>query len=162
MSKSIHDYDYNMGKFLCWDRYEEGENLSENEMYTVYALRTKIDNQTVEIEFQCDEKNNSKSNIRHWNIALTIGTKRKHFDKYHDNKEVCGKIGLQGLLFAKAAIQYFEEFLTHTEFSQYKNILYATWLDHRRRDAYAYGLKKLGFDFGVYNKKKVLLKEVII
>ena len=160
MALSINDYYYSLDEFYC-KKDIDPENIPEEEMYTMFVFKTKIEGQIVEVQIDCDERNNCPSRTRHWNIGLTIGTKRKHFEKYHDHKEVCGKIGLKGLLFAKAAIQYFEDYLKNTKYKNYKNILYATWLDNRRRDAYAYGLKKLGFNFGIYDKKKVLLKEVI-
>lgn len=160
MALSINDYDYSLDEFYCREGADP-ENIPEEEQYTMFIFKTKIEGQIVEVQIDCDERNNCPSRTRHWNIGLTIGTKRKHFEKYHDHKEVCGKIGLKGLLFAKAAIQYFEDYLKYTKYKNYKNILYVTWLDNRRRDAYAYGLKKLGFNFGIYDKKKVLLKEVI-
>ena len=160
MALSINDYDYSLDEFYCKEGMDP-EDTPEEEMYTMFVFKTKIEGQIVEVQIDCDERNNCPSRTRHWNIGLTIGTKRKHFEKYHDHKEVCGKIGLKGLLFAKAAIQYFEDYLKYTKYKNYKNILYVTWLDNRRRNAYAYGLKKLGFNFGIYDKKKVFLKEII-
>lgn len=160
MALSLNDYNYSLDQFYC-RKNTDPEDIPEEEQYIRFIFKTKIEGQIVEVIIDSDERSNCLSNTRHWNIGLTIGTKRKHFEKYHNHQEVCGKIGLKGLLFAKAAIQYFENYLGYSQYKKYRNILYVTWLDNRRRDAYAYGLKKLGFNFGVYDKKKVLLKEVM-
>lgn len=151
MSKSINDYEYSYCHWDCWPS-DEPEPDNYLDCFPVHIFRTKIDGQTVEVEFASDEINRHQG-VRHWNIGLTIGTKRKKFSNYHQRKDVSGKIGIKGLLFAKAAIQHFEQYYIGKD-----NALYAHWLDNRRRDVYAYGLKKMGFEFRQHNGHKVLYK----
>lgn len=150
----INNYDYKITKWDSWVTDTEPQTLDD--YFPLYSYTTKIDGQTVEVEFESFEPYTHRG-IRHWNIGLTIGSKRKNFSSYHQKKETTGKIGIQGLLFAKAAIQHFEE----NWCEKGEDAIYAHWLDNRRRNVYEFGLKKLGFDYKMFNGKKVLYKEII-
>jgi hypothetical protein len=124
-----------------------------------YAKR-KFNGQTVLVKFQSFEFNSSVQ----WNIVLSIYSKRKHDGKNHEQLKHTGKIGLDGLLFARKAIIAFEEFLK-TEFSHVveinKFVIYCGWLDNKRRDIYHRGLTDLGFSYGLIDNKKVLMKTIL-
>ena len=148
----ISDFEYS-----C-DRYETWNEKCPELFYEEYIYSTNIDGQFVEVYFQCEEPVTHLNNF-HWNIGLVIGTKVKKKEEYFAKEMVTGKIGLKGLLFAKAAIENFEKLLSVRK-CNHKHYLYCSWLDNRRRNVYAYGLQKIGFNYGVFNKKKCLIKQV--
>ena len=146
----ISDYDNKVEWYKCFKTGKE-ESLYDECKYITY-----IGEQFVEVVFQCDEIDNTSKKIRHWNIGLTIADDEELIEYYHKNKMITGKIGVCGLLFAKAAIKAFEEVLTsNEEYISYNHCLYCEWLDKRRKKVYCYGLKKIGFDLGFhyYNRK---------
>lgn len=97
----------------------------------------------------------------YWSIGLTIGDFEDdyHCKKYHEQKLITGRIGVTGLLFAKAVIQHFEKQLSYL-YPNHKNIIYCQWTDNRRRKAYAYALKKMGYKYGIRKFGLCLWKEV--
>ena len=146
----INDYDYKV-EWYKWFKTGKEKILYDECKYITY-----IGGQFVEVVFQCDEHDNTNKKLKHWNIGLTIADDKELIEYYQKNKMITGKIGVRGLLFAKAAIKAFEEFLTNNkEYTRYNHCLYCDWLDKRRKKVYCYGLKKMGFnlDFHWYNGK---------
>jgi hypothetical protein len=71
-----------------------------------------------------------------------------------------GKDGLKGLIWAKQKIKEFESFIKEKH-DNIPTIIYCRWDDNRRRNVYAYGLKDLGYKFGMIFNKKALFKIII-
>lgn len=109
--------------------------------------------QTIRIEFQ-EEWSKSKF---HYNIYLVTSHKRKQADR--TVLKQTGKDGLKGLLWAKKKVIEFEEFIKE-EKAGTPVIIYCFWEDNRRRNAYAKGLKDIGYNFNHLFGMKVLSKTI--
>lgn len=83
----------------------------------------------------------------HYSIFFTIANKRKDIE--NTDFQITGKDGLLGLLWARDKVAEFETYIQECiSFDKTKkHILYCTWTDNRRRKAYEWGLKKLGFSY---------------
>lgn len=93
-----------------------------------------------------------------FHISLHVYKKRK--DKAFDFMKNTGKDGLATLLFARKAIVAFESFVEEKTY-HYKDIFIVVgWEDNRRRNVYERGLKSLGFEFGMLDNKKHLIKKI--
>jgi len=71
-----------------------------------------------------------------------------------------GKDGLGGLIWARNKVKEFEEFIKQ-ENPDIPKVIICTWNDNRRRNAYAYGLKKIGYKFDMVFGCKALCKKII-
>lgn len=117
--------------------------------------------QTAKIEFQGDYTKNKY----YFNVYLVVMDKRK--SESDTTLRCTGKDGLQCLIWAKRKIIEFEEFireeLSGCTAERCKNdpiVIRVHWEDNRRRNAYEYGLKKLGYKFDMIFGKKVLCKTI--
>lgn len=144
------DYGFYMGKGID----------KKDRIHTYFRYSLFYKNQYAIIDIDCDTPDNSSSKTKWWTIALTIADdyKEETLEKCHKNKLITGKMGITGLLFAKAAIQDFEQKVCK-QFPNNKNILYCEWLDRRRRRVYRYALKKLGYKYGLRQFRPCLWKE---
>lgn len=123
--------------------------------YNNYYDQVVLDSgQTIKIEFQEDWSNNRY----YYNIYLVTMNKRKLENNTY--LKSTGKDGLKGLLWAKRKIKEFEEFIKEEHANTPKTI-YCRWDDNRRRNIYAYGLKDLGYKYGMVLNKKALYKNII-
>lgn len=109
--------------------------------------------QTALIEFFEDR---GKDRI-YYGIHFVVFSKRKHI-AYTDLK-ITGKDGLKALIWAKRKIEEFEDFITKEKLGMPITI-YCQWTDSRRRDAYHYGLSKIGFRYGRIDEFKALIKRI--
>ena len=50
------------------------------------------------------------------------------------------------------------QFFAHGSYSDYNNIIFCTWTDTRRRDAYYKVLSRIGYDWGRIGKEKCIMK----
>lgn len=127
--------------------------------YENITYKEKIDGQTLIIEFCCIDQL-SKNTVYYW---VSFGIYNKRRNQIHDNYlKATGKIGLQGLVWAKKMIKKFiDEF--HDPYIDNAAII-IKGDDKRRNKIYEWGLKDLGF----YNKhitygkhaRKVLYKRI--
>jgi hypothetical protein len=118
-----------------------------------YDTLTLDSGQTIKIEFQEDWTNNKY----YYNIYLVIMDKRKSENNTY--LKSTGKDGLKGLIWAKNKIKEFEIFIK--EEHNKSTIIYCGWDNNRRRKVYEYGLKDLGYKFGMIFNKKALYKNLI-
>lgn len=139
-------------------RYEDYQYHRDEELW---RIEKKIGTQTVRVEFQ--EFPNENHKVIFWNICLVCFNKRKNIDRYLADVTSTGKCGVKGLLFAKQAIVDFENNVIseyQAEYNDVGHIIYCTWLDNQRRRVYERGLKSLGYDYGMIDGRKALMKKV--
>lgn len=146
----FEDYDFHYG-----EGYDKLERPHKSYRYEKYHK-----GQWIIVDIDCDIPTTSKR-TKWWTVGLTISDdyREEALAKCHKEKLITGRMGAYGLLFAKAVIEDFEQFIYET-YPDEKNIIYCRWLDGRRRRAYAYALKKMGYKYGIRKFKPCLWKEV--
>lgn len=93
-------------------------------------------------------------------IYLVIANKKKYiWQSVMGQRDVVsfketGRCGLEGLLWAKQQIIDFES----SDHMHLGDMICVSWLDNRRRNAYIYGLTKIGYKVGHIDNKKCLYK----
>ena len=131
------------------EKYKDEDGLKTN----YYDTCIMPSGQTIKIEFQEDWS----SDRRYYNIYLVIMNKRKlNRDTYLKST---GKDGLSSLIWAKQKVKEFEEYIKDRHPETPKTI-HCSWDNGKRRNVYAYGLKGLGYKFGVVFGYKALYKTV--
>jgi hypothetical protein len=109
--------------------------------------------QTIKIEFTEEEGKNN------WYYSIYLVTMHKRKAEKDTQLHTTGKDGLTGLLWARQRIIEFEN--TIKEMHHHKpSIMFCSWDDNRRRNAYYFGLKEYGYRFGVLFNQKVLYKQI--
>lgn len=110
------------------------------------------------IEVLVEEKNKS---VIFW-VGASSGKKRKQIKSYkHEGVDRLG--GIKALLWVKDEILKFPDYFA----SHPRNILYEGdkvyicihWTDRRRRDIYYRSLSREGFEYTMFDNKKVLAKQ---
>lgn len=146
----FEDYDFHYG-----EGYDKLKRPHKSYRYEKYHK-----GQWIIVDIDCDIPTTS-NRTKWWTVGLTISDdyREEALAKCHKEKLITGRMGAYGLLFAKAVIEDFEQFIYET-YPDEKNIIYCGWLDKRRRRAYAYALKKLGYKYGIRKFKPCLWKEV--
>lgn len=125
--------------------------------YTFVTEKKMASGMTTRITFQGVHWDNQRT--AEFSVWLTVFRKRKQISNIvlHET----GKDGLKTLLFAKAAILDFEKFIVEKYADCHKKIfINISWDDSRRRNVYYRGLKKEGYAFNKFNRKKVLSKKI--
>lgn len=119
-----------------------------------YIGRTKVKNQTIEISL---EEVGASNDTVWFNIVLTAYNKRKDYYKLHDHKTISGKYPFETIV---AGLKLFDELEKRclNDFDYLNVIIYCTWSDNRRRDAYWSILKRRGYKWGNIDKQKVIMK----
>lgn len=112
----------------------------------IYKSKNKC-GQTLNLTIQCYPY----PKATHWNVVFWVG---KHSKGLQHLKQT-GKDGLSSLLWAKSCIIDFINVVERKDKPQY---LCVRWDDNRRRDAYMYRLKDLGFDIKRIEGKLCLCK----
>lgn len=119
-----------------------------------YYVEEKIENQTFRMAFQRTFKDNKKE---HYNIAMGIYNKRKHVDKNEELALSTGKHPMKSVVTAMRAFAMLEEEIKELQGNK-SIIVYCTWVDNRRRDAYYKFLSKKGYQYGNIGGKKCIFK----
>lgn len=121
-----------------------------------YIGKTRVKNQTIEIRL---EQLFANIDSVWFNIVLTIYNKRKDYYKLHEHKTISGKYPFETVA---AGLKLFDELekICLDRFKYLNVIIYCGWLDNRRRDAYWSILKRRGYDWGIIDKQKVIMKRV--
>ncbi len=118
-------------------------------------INDKLSNgQTMHMEFSLYD---DTADTRQWNIGLSVFSKRKHSSLNEDSKFITGKNPFESFGSALAAFKMLE----HEVLDRYphiENIIFCTWVDKRRRDAYFKVLHRIGYDYGVINGFKCIMK----
>jgi len=132
--------------------YERGE--------TRWYMKHQFPNgQTIEISFY--EEENYRDTV-YYSICLDIFSKRKHRSKNFSEIRSTGKVGIASLIWAKAIVKQFIEFIPKQRFSRWCKYIciFTGWADNRRRRVYERGLKDLGFEYGKVMGERVLKKTI--
>ena len=136
------------------------DNVQTNYNRDEYWVDIPIENQTLHMSFYWMEENNDT--IR-FSVYLTLANKRKQRESNEDHKRLTGKNPIRTVLTAREVFKSLVNYVCENNFDgfDYKKVgIYITWLDNRRRDAYAKGLSKLGYTYGKqpWDNKKCLFK----
>lgn len=119
--------------------------------YRVFSDSTILPSgQTAYIQISLD----SASKVNYCPIYFVIYHKRRQ--ELATENHITGKDGVLGLFWAKEKIIEFEQFVQErVGFDDHKkHVLYCTWTDNRRRNAYTRGLIPLGFKYmNIFGKK---------
>lgn len=140
------------------------DTFIENKIFINVAYKTKIEKQTLLIEFSGYPS--ADGTYINWNVFIVVYTKRKEIDNHFQKST--GNIGLKGLFMAKEILHQFEDYLRDHYWRENHNILVG-WDDNRRRNIYERGLRNLGYKFGMIKMdstdprepyKKYLIKHI--
>jgi len=115
-----------------------------DEEHSRYVETKKLSNgQTVMMGFDLTDWN---GDTNYWNIELSVYNKRK--DQYSNMDKIVVTGGSPFESFA-AAREMFHSLLYDVlnEYGGYDNVIYCSWVDNRRRDAYYKYLSKYGFTY---------------
>lgn len=137
-----------------------GEVIYNRENDTYYQRR-KIDNQTIELGMNCTNWSDRPNKI--WfNVYITIFNKRKDMWDNMDKKIITGKNPFKTFAAAREMFYEVESYILQQELVEGEAdevIIFCTWVDNRRRDAYYKVLHKMGYDWGVlYDGVKCIMK----
>ena len=84
--------------------------------------------------------------------------KRKHIDYNEDNALITGKNPLKTFMIARRMFEELQDTILDDFLNQVNIVIYAHWVDSRRRDIYYKALKRYGYDWGRVQGRKVILK----
>ena len=125
---------------------------SENDEYFV---KERIGNQTVKLVFQMHDWN--KDTI-FFNVYLTLYNKRNQINSNETEVKMTGENPLQTFFVVRKAFKYLVWKVLDEYNWKYDLIIYCTWLDNRRRDAYYKYLSTLGYRYGRIDGEKCIFK----
>lgn len=125
-----------------------------------YYQRRRVGNQTVELGMNCTDWV-SENKETWWNIFLTIYNKRKDAFTNMDKKVITGQNPFETFITARDMFYDVEAEVLKREL-QYgrseKVVIFCTWVDNRRRDAYYKVLHKHGYNWGKCSSGKCIMK----
>jgi len=125
-----------------------------------YYQRRRVGNQTIELGMNCTDwiEENKES---WWNIFLTIYNKRKDAFTNMDKKVITGQNPFATFATARDMFYDVEAEVLKRELEyghSNKVVIFCTWVDNRRRDAYYRVLNKHGYDWGKCSGGKCIMK----
>ena len=122
---------------------------------TGYIVKEKMSNgQTFYMAFEDLEET---EDTIYWNICLSVYSKRKHIEINENEVRITGKNPMESVVMALKAFKILEETILK-RYPFHTNIIYCTWVDNRRRNAYYKFLSKKGYEYGRLEGKKVIMK----
>ena len=121
-----------------------------------WSVKRKLDNgQTLYMALQ---RTDATNHADYWNIVLCVYTKRRHFDRAFDHVLMTGKNPVATVHLARSMFVALENAIVDRTCRDYKNVIYCTWLDNRRRDAYYRFLHRRGYQYGMLFGQKAIYK----
>ena len=116
-----------------------------------YICREQIDNQTIELGMNCEYETCDRTTF--WNIYISVHNKRKDMYDNMDKHTITGKNPFQTFIKAREMFYAVEAEVLKQELflkdnAPEKIVIYCTWVDNRRRDAYYKVLSKMGYTWG--------------
>lgn len=123
-----------------------------------YYERQKVGNQTIELGMNFHDQN-LHDRKAYFNVYISIFNKRK--DKYSnmDKKAITGTNPIANVLTAREMFKRVEQYLLTKEFQYWDEItIFCTWVNNRRRDAYYKVLSRWGYDWGVVDGQKCIMR----
>ena len=125
-----------------------------------YYQRRRVGNQTIELGMNCTDwvEENKES---WWNIFLTIYNKRKDAFTNMDKKVITGQNPFETFITARDMFYDVEAEVLKRELQHGRSkkvVIFCTWVDNRRRDAYYKVLHKHGYNWGKCSCGKCIMK----
>lgn len=120
-----------------------------------YFIKEKIDNQTLKMVFQM---NNWNEDTAFFNVYLTLYNKRNQIVDNEAEVKVTGANPIKSFFVARKAFNYLVWKVLDEYSWKYDVIIYCTWLDNRRRDAYYKYLSTKGYRYGRIDGEKCIFK----
>ena len=125
---------------------------SENDEY---FIKERIGNQTVKLSFQMHDWN---QDTIFFNVYLTLYNKRNQIISTAADVNITGENPLQTFFVVRKAFKYLVWKVLDEYSWKYDLIIYCTWLDNRRRDAYYKYLSTKGYRYGRIDGEKCIFK----
>ena len=120
-----------------------------------YFVKERIGNQTLKLVFQMHDWN---TDTIFFNIYLTLYNKRNQIEDNEAEVKMTGENSLQTFFVVRKAFKYLVWKVLDEYNWKYDLIIYCTWLDNRRRDAYYKYLSTLGYRYGRIDGEKCIFK----
>lgn len=120
-----------------------------------YFIKERIDNQTMKMVFQ---KNDWNEDTIYFNIYLTLYNKRNQVEGNETEVKMTGSNPLKSFFVARKAFRRLVNKVLDEYNWKYDLIIYCTWLDNRRRDAYWKFLSTQGYRYGRIDGEKCIFK----
>ena len=120
-----------------------------------YFVKERIDNQTVRLAFQM---NNWNEDTVYFNVYLTLYNKRNQISINEAEVKTTGANPLKTFFVVRKAFNYLVWKVLDEYNWKYDIIVYCTWLDNRRRDAYYKYLSTKGYRYGRIDGEKCIFK----
>ena len=126
-----------------------------NEDNDEYFIKERINDQTVKLVFQMNDWN---MDTIYFNVYLTLYNKRNQIKDNEAKVKVTGQNPVKTFFTVRKAFKYLVCKVLDEYSSKYNIIVYCTWLDNRRRDAYYKYLSTRGYQYGRINGEKCIFK----
>lgn len=120
-----------------------------------YFVKERIGNQTLKLVFQMHDWN---TDTIFFNVYLTLYNKRNQIESNEAEVKMTGENPLQTFFVVRKAFKYLVWKVLDEYNWKYDLIIYCTWLDNRRRDAYYKYLSTLGYRYGRIDGEKCIFK----
>lgn len=120
-----------------------------------FFVKERIGNQTLKLAFQMNDWN---TDTIFFNVYLTLYNKRNQIEGNEAEVKMTGESPLQTFFVVRKAFQYLVWKVLDEYNWKYDLIIYCTWLDNRRRDAYYKYLSTKGYRYGRIDGEKCIFK----
>lgn len=88
---------------------------------------------------------------------LSVHNKRKHLERNMGSKAITGRDPLKNVIIGLRMFEAMEEKVVE-DFSYLNIVIFCSWLDKRRREAYEKILMRRGYKYGIIDGDRVLMK----
>lgn len=127
----------------------------DGEWFGIHECKYKMSNgQTIVMAF---EESMRTLDTKYWNIALYLYTKRGTTPADMSGAKLTGTDPRESFIAVRNMFPKLLGEVTKVHKST-DNFIYCTWVDNKRRDVYYRFLKKYGFDYGTFGRKKVICR----
>ena len=120
-----------------------------------YFVKERIGIQTLKLVFQMHDWN---TDTIFFNVYLTLYNKRNQIEGNEAEVKMTGENPLQTFFVVRKAFKYLVWKVLDEYNWKYDLIIYCTWLDNRRRDAYYKYLSTQGYRYGRIDGEKCVFK----
>lgn len=120
-----------------------------------YFIKERIGNQTLKLVFQMHDWN---TDTIFFNVYLTLYNKRNQIEGNEAEVKMTGANPVKTFFVVRKAFKYLVWKVLDEYNWKYDLIIYCTWLDNRRRDAYYKYLSTLGYRYGRIDGEKCIFK----
>ena len=114
---------------IQWESKQEDDKI-----YWFYRCREKIGKQTLELRFY-KYWYDYDTNTIYFSIMLSVHNKRKHLERDMGNKAITGQNPFKNAVIGLRMFEAMEK-KTVEDFSYQNIVIFCSWLDKRRREAY--------------------------